>query len=262
MDWQKIQNEYYQGLSTALLGRKYGYSQQGVAKRLKKMGTKMRPPKPYKRYTVDPAVFETLTEEAAYWLGMLITDGCVHQPSRGGLPKVMLELKEEDKDHVQYFSDFIKSTYPLYYNKAASSWKCQVASEELANVLSDYNIVPRKTNIIEAPESLLDNRHFWRGVIDGDGYVSGRPQLELASGSVRLLEQFIEFVYIVSPTRYNNNGTQRQTKVSITYNGHGCARVRLDGGTAERVLKHLYEDASIYLPRKYNKISGILDKKG
>jgi DNA-binding transcriptional regulator WhiA len=243
MDWTKIQKEYIDGASTAELGRKYGCSQTWVSRKLRQLGTQMRAQKPYKKHHVDSTVFETLTEESAYWLGMFITDGCVHYPKRGGLPKVMLELKESDKDHVQRFSDFIKSSYPLYYNKTAKAWKVQVASQKLADVLAKWGIHPnKKTSQYSVHEGLKDNRHFWRGVIDGDGWISkGGRNFELSSGSEVLLNQFIDYYKSV----------YSRAKLSIGYTGHGCPRV---GTSNQEFLEYLYKDSRVALSRKKTRV--------
>lgn len=213
----------------------------------------MRAQKPYKQYTVDHTVFNTITDESAYWLGFLITDGSVVYPKGGNfLPKISFELQARDKEQVQELSNFIKSTYPLYYNKNVDAWKLQVASKELADILATYNIVSNKTHIAKVPDSLMNNRHFWRGVMDGDGSFQFDGSYELTSASKIFMEQFIDFVKTITPTRLNSNGTSRATSLRVGEH-KGSFRV---GTRNSKFLLHLYRPGDLALPRKM----AIVDK--
>lgn len=124
--------------------------------------------------------FENIdTEAKAYWLGWLITDGCI---SRGGISLVLqkrdlhiLELMQKDlglENHIKPFGE----NYVRF----------QVWSKKMVNDLSKYGIVPNKTNTVIVPD--VSNEFIpplIRGCMDGDGGLSiitsrGKYELELS----------------------------------------------------------------------------------
>ena len=104
------------------------------------------------------------TEEKAYWLGFLAADGNVGSNN----PVVSIHLSLTDVDHLSKIRQSLQSTHPIkIYNK---SCYFTIRSKILTDDLKQYGIVPRKDRIVRAPQ--IDTffvRHFWRGVIDGDG---------------------------------------------------------------------------------------------
>lgn len=213
------------------------------------------------KYKVNTKVFDDLSPEACYWLGFLLADGSVVETKGNKQTVVSLELMSEDKPHVEKFRDFLQTTFPINtikphdcmgYMNSGSAY-LRVRSTQLAYKLSQYNIVPRKSDIAKAPEELLGSADFWRGIIDGDGCVGLKdgkyPYIKLV-GTKELCEQFCAFTQdIIAHDRVPTHSKKLLWYFSI--NG---------GGTAERVLKHLYGGASIYLDRKYEKLSSILEK--
>lgn len=126
--------------------------------------------------------FENIdTEKKAYFLGLLMADGCVMESKKGKV--VNFGLKESDKYLIDEFANEIGFNGKLYIESAeqktarssfpnASGFvSIRFVSEKMVNDLSKYGIVPRKTgkeymsgNI---PKEYLS--HFIRGCFDGDG---------------------------------------------------------------------------------------------
>jgi hypothetical protein len=84
---------------------------------------------------------------------------------------------------------------------------------------------------------LANNRHYWRGVIDGDGYLGialhrGKPQVKLElCGSEPTVGQFSSYV------------SQR----IFPHKSHVIAmkriyRITFAGSSAQRIVEHLYTD--------------------
>ena len=129
-----------------------------------------------------------------------MADGCIGDTGHGQL-KVILELKLSDLAHVEAFKRFLNSGHKITISKKDRTFnaKLQIASTRIARKLSDYGIGPRKSFTAEAAPCVALSRHFWRGVIDGDGYMKLRvhrksliPKFELV-GSESLLAQFLSF---------------------------------------------------------------------
>jgi hypothetical protein len=102
-----------------------------------------------------------------------------------------------------------------------------------------------KTSVARLPEVHVLNDHAWRGVIDGDGYVSaplsrGRRtaiHLGLRSVSQFLLDQFATFVGV------------RTGAAAGRYDG----RAVVTGGVAVAIVGALYVDAPNTIARKRKK---------
>jgi hypothetical protein len=69
---------------------------------------------------------------------------------------------------------FLGSSHKIghYVNKIWGNSSCSLSfsSERIAARLAEYGIVMRKC-FVGKPIGLIDNKHFWRGVIDGDGHL-------------------------------------------------------------------------------------------
>jgi hypothetical protein len=133
--------------------------------------------------------FSTLTSEAKYWIGFFLTDGNVSV--KKGVHIIALHLHEIDKDHVdKKFRSFVGSTHKLgrYVNKKTSRvyYSISFSSEIMANEIAKYGIVTNKWFIVKVKCGLENDRHLWRGAIDGDGNIGIYPKRTL-EGKIRLI---------------------------------------------------------------------------
>lgn len=152
------------------------------------------------KYTLNENAFSQLTNESAYWLGVLMADGSVdHQR---GVSRLRLGLK--DTELVEQFRAFLGSNHPI--KDRGDVRLLEVTSHDLVSSIEQYGVVPAKTFIAEAHKSLASLPAFWRGVIDGDGCVfkrsqGGRPESKniVLVGSESLMTQYLAFVKIHVP---------------------------------------------------------------
>lgn len=175
------------------------------------------------------------TEEKAYLLGLLATDGNVS----GGT--ISLALKARDRVLLEHFEQAIglrpSSIRPMLKGMLRTS----VSSVEMAGDLARLGVVPNKTMTLRWPEGVPENleRHYLRGVFDGDGGISGR-QWSIVSASesfVKRVKKRLDFV----------------ARRSLPINRAGPSKTCwvLTGGINDwGVLDWLYEGATIFLPRK------------
>jgi hypothetical protein len=209
-----------------------------------------RPALPVREDAFDNAETD---EAAAYWAGFLMADGCIsHQ---GGTRRVILELQAGDRAHVEAFAAFLGAGRKLIEVPAKSriaygrtihiraSVRFHATSRRLADALARYGVVPRKSKTAEA-RLLEGNAHFWRGVVDGDGYlgfqdgVRGRTPVLSLCGSEPLVRQFQAFVRMVTRSR------------TSVYFGRGAWNLTHSRCLAVRLAETLYGDATVALPRK------------
>lgn len=255
---------YKAGSSIHLLARDYAASRKFISYTLAASGIEVRNCDDamllLSRHPVrhDAFSFAEESEEAAYWVGFLMADGCVsHQ---GATDKygwyVIVQISECDRSHLESLRDFLGAKAELRTviesrGRTRPAVRLTVCSKPLADDLGRYGVVPRKAKTTRI-QILENDRHFWRGVIDGDGclrfatrknkktggyYERKRPVLSV-SGSSLLMEQFVAFVRSI-----------HETRVSV-HASHGNWGVSLDGRAAIAVVKHLYDECQIALPRK------------
>ncbi len=214
-----------------------------------------RPTANYRQYTMDEGYFARIdTERKAYWLGFIIADGNVH------LNRLTIGVQVQDIGHLEQFLEDVGSNSPVVRGKTSGysdKEQCRVRlnSQQLISDLGKLGVVPRKSGREVAPlGSIPDNlhRHFWRGVVDGDGWVTdphgtkreGRaltPKVGLV-GSERLCGQFREWV-----------GTIGRVSTSVAKRSHCkglysfvCNRRDL----VHPLLQELYADCEVALERK------------
>lgn len=113
-------------------------------------------------------------EEKAYYLGLILADGCIVNPSpNNNRPNYSLciELKQEDEYILKQFANIIGCNDNFYYNR--NCCRLSITSNKLINDLFKYTVIPNKTWTAFVP---IINNYFMpdliRGLIDGDGWIT------------------------------------------------------------------------------------------
>ncbi len=206
-----------------------------------------------KESKLNETYFDSIdTEEKAYWLGFLITDGNV---SNG---YIQINLQERDKMHLEKFRTAIaaQANVKTYINGKYSHAHFGVKSLAMVQKLEQYGIVPQKSLIAKPwnpPIKLA--KHYWRGIIDGDGHVS-----------VNRAKQYMRKGHLQKTTRYRVElwGTQEMTQgfanfltttidipLKISKKVRNIWRICYEGKIqVTRILELLYGNARIALARK------------
>jgi hypothetical protein len=149
------------------------------------------------------------------------------------------------------------STYNILERKSKRNGKVTIhytlrfSSQKIANVLTAFGIIPRKS-LVAKVIGLENNRHFWRGVLDGDGWLgigNGHDGDKIVLvGSYNLLYQFKEFIERNIPG----------TAVHVKPDGNHC-RLFVYSETARILAELLYDNCTIALDRKLAKARLMFD---
>ncbi len=217
------------------------------------------PPSRHGQLPVNHAAFDVLTPAAAYWLGYLITDGCVYQGMHGA-PRVILTQSRDHRGQVERFRAYIGSEHAIQdgtrvtFGKVRYYSTLMFTSQGIADALAGYGIGPRKTGAVEAVPALADNPDFWRGVVDGDGSMY-ETSLRMNSSSLRLVDQFDQFVLrcvpSANPSRYFNKDNEVWTSsVGELQPAADLARVMYAGATDQTALPDKWERAKVLMGRR------------
>lgn len=209
-----------------------------------------------RRYSLNEKFFETVnTEEKAYWLGFITADGCV-SVSKSGVWVTIVDLAKIDTDHLDKLKSAVETDQPLHPTKVGASLR--ICSKEFAKNLVSLGVIPRKTGREipwNGPDHLM--RHYWRGMVDGDGSItvpeSGQGSVYLV-GSKACTEAFRDWCSTLCGTRtepYFHKGSF----------GSGCWAVNIGGNRQSKIVAAaLYENSVVFLNRKKEKADKLISQ--
>jgi DNA-binding CsgD family transcriptional regulator len=255
----RIAELYREGMTSIEIGERQGISSATVIRALRALGERIR--SAGHRHTLNENAFDEISESSAYWVGFAMADGCVlSDPKTRGL---RVSLASRDRGHLETLAKFLGSNKPVKvgpnrgsYGKNCYVARLQVRSNRIADRLAQFGVVPRKTSCARV-EILEEDRHFWRGMVDGDGYVFLRSKFNYPHaglcGTPEIVGQFVEFVRRHVP---DANPHIRSSVVAPTIKTAVVA-----GRQAQSLVRLLYADATVYLPRKMEIARKILARQ-
>jgi hypothetical protein len=216
------------------------------------------------RVKFDNHVFDNIdTEEKAYWLGFIFADGYISKYNKNKKHNYCFEisLKESDKEHLDKFNKFmkhedinhVKTNISKCKEKEFKRCRWAISDKHLWKILNSYGCVPSKSLILKFPNVAIFNskkliKHFIRGYLDGDGCISWCNKKHTKTCvSILGTKEFLIKLQDNLPLKYNyilhnNNKNNNITKV-----------FSICGKNAFTILYYLYNDAKIYLNRKYQR---------
>lgn len=220
----------------------------------------------YKKYNYNYDYFKEInTEEKAYWLGFIYADGSVGVDPR---PSLRISLVTEGKKHLEKFAkavEFSGDVLGPYYAK----WKYKGISrtseyfslnfneKSFVENLINYGVVPNKTYVVKFPDIDPDlQRHFIRGVFDGDGCIThkktkgnNKTYVAPSMNFVGAAPDFLRHIVNVFSERVG----VRQVSV-IKRKGKGSTWLFSYQGTpALRIRDWIYTDSTVWMECKKDK---------
>lgn len=262
--FKNVEQMYLDGMSASQIAKEQHLSAKNVREHLKKLGYEIL--KDGRKYTFNYDYFEVIdTEEKAYWLGFLYADGCVgknRKDKTGEHPGsgVDLQLKRTDETHIDKLIEAVNYNGPKRYKEIKLNgntyYSCSVAltSVKMADDLIKLGCVPAKSLILKFPtkeqvsyEFLF---HFIRGYVDGDGcirltYRNGANGNKLYHAHLDICgtPEFLEGML-------DRTGWDR-TQIHHDKRSNACGVGWMGSIKCVKYLHQLYNDATIYLDRKY-----------
>lgn len=270
---QIVINLVEEGLAISEIAKQLGKNMSSVSSVVKRFN--LTPKKSYIN-TLDHTFFDDIdTSEKAYLLGFFIADGCINTDTERTKGRFSINQSEDDKEIVQAFKKYLNvpSDIQIVNSKSGSKnrktqhrlrWTSPYMRDVLRNT---YNITSNKTLDIDfqfpiglIPENL--QRHFVRGFIDGDGYMGDNGQegnfsISIVGTSVKFVTLIGDLVSKATGMSYSISTTQGKTckYYSLRWS---CDHVdKLEKITKLRI--YLYNNASIYLTRKKDKIDHYIE---
>jgi len=212
------------------------------------------------KYSIDENFFARENELAFYWAGFIAADGCISSTS--GANALNIKLSAKDAKHLEKFRDVISPQRPIHQKlhkghkniKASMQVSFGIFSNNICNDLFEkFGIGQQKSLTYVMPKHLLDHpllHHFIRGYTDGDGtFYSNQRKNRLPQCQYQLLgtEDFLDQIAEkISKECGLSQLKSRKTKSKIYVLTYGGNR------QAMKIREYLYQDATVYLERKYN----------
>ena len=266
---EAIIKDYQNNVSMRQLEINYGTTRRTISKFLTEKGIKTTVGNHYRKYTHQYDFFEKInTEEKAYWLGFMYADGwIVDNSNKYGQNQFGISLAVEDEAHVKKFLTSLKATNNINYDNSGLKRnqsrlaKVTLTSQKTVDDLISQGCFKKKTLILEPPKNIPENlvHHFIRGFFDGDG--------SIVKSSGKYFEKYGKYNYSVSFScmedianwlqLYFGFGSvikdkRKEYSYSYSIGGANCV---------EDFYHKLYDDATIYLDRKYNRFQEFLIQK-
>lgn len=166
---KSIISDYQFGLNTVEIARKWNTYNTSIRRVLLRYGITPRTTQEVlSRVKVNP--FSLGNEKSEYFLGLLLTDGCIHHRKNSNSVDISLTLK--DKEMVENFRDFVcpeNSIYKRYYPRSKTyTFTISVKSKLVASWLESKGNFYNKSYECDIYTPLTP--HILRGIFDGDGY--------------------------------------------------------------------------------------------
>lgn len=209
------------------------------------------------KYHLQESIFDIIdTEEKAYWLGFIWSDGSVYINLEGKRNdhRLIIRLNKKDVDHLKKFKSFLQTDKPLLSYKD-NSMAIVIDNKRITLALRELGIHKRKSfqdeflYLEKIPSHLIN--HFWRGVVDGDGWVKHTPKSEVGViGNIGTILAFKD---------YCKNKLQFDSKVQIVQRTHISVSYQITALKARQLLNHLYKGSTIYLDRKFERAAQMYD---
>jgi hypothetical protein len=231
---------YAAGEPAPAIAESLGVCSNNIYNTVRRLGLKIRDPSTAaSRISYKKDAFDVVTPESAYWIGFLFADGWTYEQKRKAAPIISVGLAARDRGHLVKLRDFLGSGHAISEIKNKNSKfgefpgaRLTISSRELYDALCVHGMRNKSLDRVATPE-LSRSKDFWRGLIDGDGYLgipAQKIRFGLCGGRV-ILEQFMAFLA--------NHGIGHRT--TIRAQGK-IFRIDMNCGPAEAAIRLFYSE--------------------
>lgn len=249
---------YKSGQNSPQIALEIGTTVATVCKILRQHGVATRDPAlTATRCVINHSAFDQLTPEACYWLGLFFADGSISEKrSQGKSPSPLLQLSLSgvDSTHVDAFKSFLGSSHAITVRNPsktgfANGKGCRLFSAASVQLCARVHELGFAKSARKASPELANSRDFWRGFVDGDGFIgtyNGYPAVGVHK-QLEIVTQFRDFVRQYCP---DSDANVVPHKSIFSY--------RISCRYAIKIIDVLYSNACQALPRKLAIANAIL----
>lgn len=260
---EEIINRYYSATSTEL-AKEYGVSISKISQIWMQAGLKG---KTNRTYYLDENYFEKIdSEDKAYWAGFIASDGCLYHPKDNRQDILSISLAIKDQNHLEKIKRSLKTNKPIAIglhgkNNNFEHATLQISSDKISKDLQKIGITPKKTYNVQwpkIPDKFLPA--YIRGYFDGDGHISHKIEKNSLHKVNVTLVGFIENMqnfqkYLLSKGIKTTLVLDKREDRTPGF----CALVLTNKREKQNFLHFIYDDATVYLERKYQLAQKFID---
>lgn len=228
-----------------------------------------------RKFSVNDNYFNKLdTQEQAYILGLMYSDGNIHKNSNYESYIITFGQSEERKDIVYKVAQALSPDCKIYQALRGSKlfYYFNLCSKTMFDDLSKLGLFPNKSLTISFPTFIPDELmpHFIRGLFDGDGCIwNGKRKVmkvkdtTKSSGYRERIVHNVKFTYTGNGSFVNSLqdyliGKLGFKKTKLNYSKSKsksrseniCTMEYSGRGQARKFYEYIYNDASIYCETK------------
>ena len=193
------------------------------------------------------------TEENAYFLGLIISDGNIFKDNTGRQASISITLDLKDKYLLTKFKEVVNSNTSIVHDGRGCG-QIAVRSNIMAKDLEQYGVVPRKSYYTYLPQNINDKvmNHLIRGIFDGDGSIQAKINYDNRflhnfsfCGTHKLMEDISNYCF---------EKLQLKQKPTIyDYKDRELSEIKIQNKEDMYIFgEWLYKDATIFMNRKKN----------
>lgn len=203
--------------------------------------------------------FENIdSDEKAYFLGLLISDGNVFIPKDNRSPSISLTLHLQDEYMLENFNKYLGLNHRIGYDGRGCG-QVAIRSKKMAIDLTKYGIAPNKTLHTFLPS--IDSQFLpglIRGIIDGDGSIQYHDKRSKHYHNISICGTHL-LMEAISETLFSILNLNHKPSV-YDYKDRNLSEIKIQN--IEDIIKignWIYKDSSLYLIRKYNKFKQLIE---
>lgn len=261
-NWTKNEIDFlknnYMDYNYPTLSKIMNRSRSAIQHKVTRLNFKKSPYNNKKKQLNDDYFKDIDSAEKAYWLGFISADGTINN-YRSGQYGFKITLKKADDDFLRKFLEAINAAFDISYKSVKLNEKiyetCEVSfrSKKFVTNLLQY-ITYNKTLELHIPNIQSEYiRHYIRGFIDGDGcfYINHKNEKKKCFEMIAYNQSILEEI--------QNEFSKYNIMSTIYTKKNGNKKIGVYSNQSLINLHHyLYDDASIFMQRKYEKSFKIL----
>lgn len=247
MNKEQLVLDYINGMVSKDLVRVHKASLKKIQNVLLELGYPYKDAR-HRSSTYNSKAFSNWDEEdAAYFYGFILGDGCLSE--KGNTLSIVIGLNSKDIRILEKLKEYLGSSNKIG-SRLASGYNVSqfcFSDKEIINRLIAVGLTSRKSTKEVIPVELENNRHFWRGLVDADGCLSTKNTKAKFAFTVNLVgsKETAEKFKIFSDKNVGSNA-----KVSLHSKSSKAYYCTVTGQYARKLANFLYKDAKVFLDRK------------
>lgn len=239
-------DSYEGGKSTTKLAKEFNVEDATISSLLHKHIKLRTRGDSNRKYTLNYDAFAEMTPESSYWAGFLMADGNISYKANNH-DVLFVELAIIDYEHLEKFRTFLGTDKEIYtrkrisYGKEREFCRLEISCKKILDDLNkNFGLTPNKSFTAKTTDQMILNRDFWRGMIEGDGWLCKKKLFTIGLiGALPIMQQYQKFL------QHHFNKEFKIFPKETIY----C--VVTHDNTSKKLAKILYENTSLYLTRKY-----------